>query len=94
MLIERRRGRPREAWPGRLGAFITSYHVENLADAVEVDPASVYRWARGDAFPSLGKAIAIVEVARMAGTELSLEDVFEVEVHRIRARIRSGSLPA
>jgi len=92
MLIERRqRGRPRTSWAGKFGAFVSTCRVENLADMVEVDPASVYRWCRGDSSPSLGKAIAIVEIARAAGTALTLEDVYEVEVNRIRVRMRSSA---
>jgi hypothetical protein len=90
----RRRGRPRTPWTGKFGAFVSSYRIENLADEVDVDPASVYRWARGDSFPSLPKAIAIVEIARRSGLTLSLEDIYETEVNRIRVRMHAASLPA
>jgi DNA-binding XRE family transcriptional regulator len=75
-----RLGRPRVAWVGKFGAFLASYRVDHLADQVEVDPASIYRWARGDSLPSVPKAIAIVEVARRSGRTLSLEDIFVREV--------------
>ena len=51
-----------------------------------------YRWARGDYQPQIQKAIAIVEVARAAGRTLTLEDIYEREVTRVRVRMRS-SLP-
>lgn len=91
MATERRRGRPRSTtWAGKFGAFVSSYRIENLADEVDVDPASVYRWARGDSFPSLPKAIAIVEIARRSGLTLSLEDIFETEINRVRVRMRAS----
>jgi DNA-binding XRE family transcriptional regulator len=92
MTLERR-GRPRSTWTwtGKLGAFVSSYRIENLADAVEVDAASVYRWMRGDSSPSVANAIAIVELARAAGTPLTLEDVFQTEVNTIRVRMRMRS---
>lgn len=74
------RGRPRVAWTGKFGAFVSSYRIENLADEVEVDSASVYRWMRGDSSPSVPRALAIVEVARRSGTTLTLEDVLIREV--------------
>jgi DNA-binding XRE family transcriptional regulator len=43
--------------------------------------------------PSLSKAIAIVEIARSAGADLSLEDIYSGHRDRIRARIRSGQPP-
>jgi DNA-binding XRE family transcriptional regulator len=71
------RGRPRTAWTtGRFGSFVSSYRVDLLADEVGVDPASVYRWARGDGFPSIPAALAIVQVARNVGTTLTLEDIY------------------
>jgi hypothetical protein len=85
------RGRPRMAWVGKLGAFVSSYRAEVLADEINVDPATCYRWARGDGFPSIPKAIAIVEVARRSGRRLTLEDIFAPEVHRVRVRMRSSS---
>ncbi len=91
---QRRRGRPRSTWPGKLGAFVSSYQIDQLADEIGVDAASCYRWCRGDTFPSLGKAIAIVEIARASGTALTLEDVYETEVNRIRVQMRAAaSLP-
>jgi DNA-binding XRE family transcriptional regulator len=71
------RGRPRStAWAGRFGSFVSRYRVELLADEVGVDPASVYRWLRGDSAPSVPAAFAIVQVARRVGTTLTLEDIY------------------
>jgi hypothetical protein len=66
--------------------------VERLAGQLLLDPLQIYRWARGDYQPQIQKAIAIVEVARAAGRILTLEDIYEREVARIRVRLRS-SLP-
>jgi DNA-binding XRE family transcriptional regulator len=86
------RGRPRSTWmfAGKLGAFVSSYRIENLADAVRVDSASVYRWMRGESSPSVENAIAITLVARAAGTPLTLEDIYATEVNTIRVRMRSS----
>jgi hypothetical protein len=93
-IVERHRGRPRKTWAGKFGAFVSSYRIENLSIDVDVDPASCYRWARGDSFPSIPKAIAIVEIARRSGLVLSLEDIYETEVNRVRGRMRAESLTA
>ena len=66
--------------------------MERLAAELDLDPMQIYRWARGDYQPKIQKAIAIVEVARAAGRTLTLEDIYEREVARIRVRMRS-SLP-
>ncbi len=73
---EIRRGRPRKEWEGRLGAFVSSFRVENLATELDVDPVSVYGWLRGDFQPSVPRALAIVDIARRSGTALTLEDIY------------------
>jgi hypothetical protein len=40
------------------------------------------------------RRIALVEVARSAGTNLGLEDVYESDVTRVRFRMRSSLLPS
>jgi DNA-binding transcriptional regulator YdaS (Cro superfamily) len=86
------RGRPRStSWSGKLGAWIGEYTVQKLADELAVDPTQVYRWARGDATPPVRRAVAITEVARSAGTPLSLEDIYEAHIVRCRCRMRSRS---
>jgi DNA-binding XRE family transcriptional regulator len=93
MAISRRRGRPRSTtWVGKFGSWVSDYTVERLAAQLLLDPLQIYRWARGDYQPQIQKAIAIVEVARAAGRTLTLEDIYEREVARIRVRMRS-SLP-
>src|SRR4029077_15683255 len=42
---------------------------------------------RGDYSPTFRKAIALVEVARAAGQRLTLEDIYEKEVARIKVRM-------
>jgi hypothetical protein len=64
-----------------------------LAGDLGVDDVLIGRWARGDWQPTVQKAIAIVLVARAAGADLSLEDVYARDFDRIRARIRSGDPP-
>lgn len=92
MTIGRRRGRPRStAWIGKLGLFVSDFTVDRLAGELEIDTASIYAWARGDTRPQIQKAIAIAEIARAAGTNLTLEDIYETEVARVRIRMRSLS---
>jgi hypothetical protein len=57
-----------------------------------MDVTSVYRYVRGDYCLPVQKAIAISEIARSVGTNLSLEDIYETDVTRVRCRMRS-SLP-
>jgi hypothetical protein len=71
---------------------VSAYSVERLADELDLDTSQVYRWIRGDCGPPVQKAIAIAEIARAAGTNLSLEDIYEIDVLRVRVRMRS-SLP-
>jgi DNA-binding XRE family transcriptional regulator len=71
---------------------VNDYTPNRLAGELDLDPLQIYRWARGDYQPSIRKAIAVVEVARAAGMDLSLEDVYARDFARIRARIRN-SLP-
>jgi hypothetical protein len=87
-------GRPRSTWTGKLGSFVSAFTIDRLAGELDVDPASVYGWLRGDFHPKIEKAIAIVEIARAAGTALSLENVYEIEVERVRVRMRAYSLPS
>lgn len=71
---------------------MSAYSVERLADELELDTSQVYRWIRGDCGLPVQKAIAITELAQAAGTSLSLEDIYETDVLRVRVRMRS-SLP-
>ena len=80
------------SWPGRFGDWVREYTITRLAVDLDVDVTQVGRWARGDWQPSIKRAIAVVEVARSAGVDLSLEDIYEKEFSRIRYRIRN-SLP-
>lgn len=94
MSIERRRGRPRSTtWIGKLGVFVNEFTVERLAGELGLDPQRIYRWIKGTDRPKIERAIAIVEVARIAGRNLSLEDVYERDVTRIRVRMRSNLTP-
>ena len=95
MTIERRhRGRPRSiSWVGKLGAFVTAFTVDRLAKELDLGPPQIYRWVKGDNRPPIRKAIALVEVARAAGRDLSLEDIFESDITMVRARMRASSLP-
>jgi DNA-binding XRE family transcriptional regulator len=89
-----RRGRPRSTtWIGKLGEFVNDFTVERLACELDIDVTSIYAWARGDARPQIQKAIAIAEIARAAGTNLSLEDIYVTDVARVRIRMRSPSSP-
>jgi hypothetical protein len=71
---------------------VSEFTVERLAGELDLDSSQVYRWVRGDYRLPVQRAIAISEVARAAGTKLSLEDIYETDVQRIRVRMRS-SLP-
>jgi hypothetical protein len=85
------RGRPRTTvWRGKLGAFINAFTVARLAGELDLELSDIYRWARAQQTPGLRKAIAIVEVARASGAELTLEDIYESEVARVRARLHAG----
>ena len=89
-----RRGRPRSTpWVGSLGDFVSKYTCGRLADELNLDPSQIGRWCRGDYAPSIQKAIALVETARRAGCELTLEEIYARHFARIRARIRSGEPP-
>jgi hypothetical protein len=91
--VVRHRGRPRSTtWIGKLGSWVSEFTVERLAGELDLDSSQVYRWVRGDYRLPVQRAIAISEVARAAGTKLSLEDIYETDVQRIRVRMRS-SLP-
>jgi hypothetical protein len=79
---------------GKLGAFVNDYTCERLAGDLDLDLTLIYRWARGDYQPaSIRTAIAVVEVARAAGADLSLEDLYARDFERIRARIRNALPP-
>ena len=69
------RGRPPIKFPGRFGSFVSSFRVENLASELDIDPAAVYCWMRGDYRPKVDHAIRIIEIAKTTGTQLTLEDV-------------------
>jgi hypothetical protein len=71
---------------------VSEYTVEKLAGELELDTSQVYRWVRGDYRLPVQRAIAISEIARSVGTNLSLEDIYETDVQRIRVRMRC-SLP-
>jgi DNA-binding XRE family transcriptional regulator len=87
-------GRPRSTpWVGRFGEWVSQYSVAKLASDLGVDVTRVGRWARGDNSPSITRAIAVCELARGVGVALSLEDLYERDVKRIRCRIRSGLPP-
>jgi hypothetical protein len=83
-----RRGRP-STWIGKLGGFVSSFTAERLADELQIDLSQVYRWARGDDTPSFERAIAITEVARSAGMNLTLEDLYATDILRVRRRMHS-----
>jgi hypothetical protein len=88
-----RRGRPRSTnWIGKFGEFVSSFTVERLAGELQLDTSQVHRWVRGDYCLPVQKAIAISEIARSVGTSLRLEDLYAVDISRIRCRMRS-SLP-
>jgi DNA-binding transcriptional regulator YdaS (Cro superfamily) len=73
---------------------VSEYTVEKLAGELELDSSQVYRWVRGDTRLPAQKAIAISEIARSAGTNLTLEDLYETDIVRVRCRMRSrSSLP-
>jgi hypothetical protein len=90
----RHRGRPRSrSWIGRFGEWVSQYSVARLACDLGVDDVLIGRWARGDYQPSIQKAIAVVVVARAAGADLSLEDLYAKDFDRIRYRIRNQLPP-
>jgi hypothetical protein len=87
-------GRPRSRpWVGRLGDFVNEYTCARLAGELNLDPPQIGRWCRGDYAPGIQKAIALVETARRAGVDLTLEEIYARHFARIRARIRSGEPP-
>jgi len=92
--VERHRGRPRSrSWIGKFGEWLERYGAARLAGDLEVDVTLVGRWARGDYQPSIQKAIGVVVVARAAGADLGLEDLYAKDFERIRTRIRNGQPP-
>jgi len=92
--IARHRGRPRSTtWIGAFGAFANEYTCERLAGDLELDLTQIYRWARGDSRPPIQRAIAIAEIARSVGTNLTLEEIYATDVLRVRVKMRS-SLPS
>jgi hypothetical protein len=81
------RGRKRSTtWTGKLGAFLNEYTPNRLAGELDLDPMKIYRWARGNYCPQVRTAIAVVEVARSAGVDLSLEDIYAPYFTHMRAR--------
>jgi transcriptional regulator with XRE-family HTH domain len=85
-LVERR-GRPRK-WNGPLAEWMiaTGIRAEALADAVDVDLSTVYRWFRGEQSPTYDKALVIAEIARSVGPNLTVEEIYAQDVGRIRHR--------
>jgi DNA-binding XRE family transcriptional regulator len=73
---------------------VNDFTCERLAGELDLDPMQIYRWARGDNRPRIQTAIAIAEIARAAGTDLSLEDIYATDVTIVRVRMRSSSFPA
>jgi hypothetical protein len=83
-------GRPRKWVSSPLADWMIASKIraEALAQELEVDLSTVYRWLRGDQLPTLKTAQAIAAIARAAGMNFTLDDV------RIRCRMRSrSSLP-
>jgi len=62
----------------RFGAFIAGFRVDNLATELDVDPATVYGWCRGDWKPKIERAFQIIEIARRSGTALTVEDIYGI----------------
>jgi transcriptional regulator with XRE-family HTH domain len=79
-----RAGRPRK-WKGAFAEWMISnkIHPEELADEVEVDLSTVFRWCRGEQFPSLPTAQSIAEFARRSGRTLTLDDLLAPRGHFI-----------
>jgi transcriptional regulator with XRE-family HTH domain len=52
---------------------------EDLADELEVDHSTVYRWLRGDQFPTIetAKAIAIIAHRTDSGRNLTLDKILK-----------------
>jgi DNA-binding XRE family transcriptional regulator len=69
--------------------------VENLATELDVDPATIYNWMRGECQPSIPRAFAIIEVAQRFGTKLSLEDIYtrEANTDHDEEKSNAGILP-
>jgi hypothetical protein len=76
---------------GALGSFVDNYTAVRLAHDIDADLAEVYCWIHGDRTLSIRRAIQISEIARSAGTPLSLEDIYEADIVRVRCRMRSRS---
>jgi len=74
---------------GKLGSFVDGFSANRLAGEIDADLSDIYRWVRRDGQPSVRRAIQIVEVAKAAGVNLSLEDVYESECTRVRIRMRA-----
>jgi DNA-binding XRE family transcriptional regulator len=72
---------------------VRGYTISRLAGDLDVDVTQVGRWARGDWRPSITRAIAVCELARAAGVDLTLEDLYSRDVQRIRYRIRNQLPP-
>jgi transcriptional regulator with XRE-family HTH domain len=73
--IERRRsraGRPRKWIEIPLANWMkaSGIRAEDLADELEVDHSTVYRWLRGEQLPTLETAKAIANIARRKPTEV------------------------
>jgi transcriptional regulator with XRE-family HTH domain len=92
-----KRGRPRK-WRGPLADWIKSagVRIDKLADELNVDEGTVYRWLRSELAPSIRQAIAIAEIARRSGTTLQLED-FSIQrgrtIHEHEEKKHYGVLP-
>jgi hypothetical protein len=62
-------------WTGRFAVFVREYGVRNLANELGVALSSVYHWIEGSWRPEYSKGERIVEIAKGAKFELSIEDV-------------------
>jgi transcriptional regulator with XRE-family HTH domain len=69
-------------WQTKFGRFVRTYGAARLARKLEVDPAAIYQWVRGQTSPRAPKARTIVILASEI-TRLSLDDIYsQYELHQ------------
>ncbi|MGH9685273.1 MAG: hypothetical protein ACRD4S_16885 [Candidatus Acidiferrales bacterium] len=68
-------------WETKFARFVADYGVSRLAWDLGVVKSAVYHWIRGAAAPHPAKALAIKQIAKNMGVDLSFEEIYEVFLH-------------
>lgn len=65
-----------DRWDSKLATFVKSYGVVPLSRELNVVPSAIYHWIRGKTSPHPSKALALQRLAKLAGTPISLDEIY------------------